>query len=168
MKIRDNNKKQHDTTMTSKVVLRIFIAIFFALFLGFICFDAVMAADDTSLSVGGGVFLMFAPTPILNGSSGMSVGDTPTGGMLCYVVATMLSGTGRGIAVLSIIFLGIGALFGKIRWEQAVMLGVGIAIFFGAASLINSLPNYNTDDETIKTKGITATLDKDGSVDTCS
>lgn len=64
---------------------------------------------------------------------------TPTGWVLCNIVSMVTSDIGRGVAVLSVIFLGIGAAFGQIKWGQALMLGVGIAAIFGAPSLILSL-----------------------------
>jgi type IV secretory pathway VirB2 component (pilin) len=44
-------------------------------------------------------------------------------------------GMGRGLATMAIIALGISATLGKVSWGMAVMVGVGIAIFFGAATI---------------------------------
>jgi type IV secretion system protein VirB2 len=128
--------------------------------------------DVFAWSAGGAVFGIFAPNPILNGGSSFNVGDSPTGGTLCAIVGMVNSGIGQTIAALSVIFLGIGALFGKVRWEAAILLGVGIALIFGAASLIGSLPSYKSSDYTttkdINVNGINATLNNKGEVSSCN
>jgi type IV secretory pathway VirB2 component (pilin) len=55
---------------------------------------------------------------------------------LCTIpLAVINTSIGRGIATLGIIILGIMATLGRITWTQAVVVGVGISVIFGAASL---------------------------------
>jgi type IV secretory pathway VirB2 component (pilin) len=71
----------------------------------------------------------------------ISAGDAYAGanGMsnaLCTIpLAVINTSIGRGIATLGIIILGIMATLGRITWTQAVVVGVGISVIFGAASL---------------------------------
>ena len=43
------------------------------------------------------------------------------------------------LATLGVLFLGIGAFFGKVNWGLAVMVGVGIAGIFGANQIVTVL-----------------------------
>jgi type IV secretory pathway VirB2 component (pilin) len=55
---------------------------------------------------------------------------------LCTIpMAVVNTSIGRGIATLGIIILGIMATLGRITWTQAVVVGVGISVIFGAAAL---------------------------------
>ncbi len=55
---------------------------------------------------------------------------------LCTIpLAVINTSIGRGIATLGIIILGVMATLGRITWTQAVVVGVGISVIFGAASL---------------------------------
>ena len=61
------------------------------------------------------------------------------GAGLCNLVGAMQGTVGKGIATLAILFLGIGAFFGKVNWGLAVMVGVGIAAIFGATSIVDTI-----------------------------
>lgn len=55
---------------------------------------------------------------------------------LCTIPLSVINTSiGRGLATLGIIILGIMATLGRITWTQAVVVGVGISVIFGAASL---------------------------------
>lgn len=58
---------------------------------------------------------------------------------LCEVVAIATGQAGKAIATLGIVFLGIGAFFGKLNWGLAVLVAVGIIAIFGAAELVDGL-----------------------------
>ena len=62
---------------------------------------------------------------------------TPTGWILCGLANMIGSYAGKGFATLAVIFLGIAASMGKITWQQAVMLVVGIASLLGAGSIVS-------------------------------
>jgi len=58
---------------------------------------------------------------------------------LCNIVQALRGTVGRGIATLAVLFLGIGAFFGKVNWGLAVMVGIGIAAIFGAAAIVDTV-----------------------------
>ncbi len=63
----------------------------------------------------------------------------PIGDTLCAVVDWFTGPVGGGIATLAIIIIGIGALMGKVSWGMAIIVGLGVAVIFGAAPLITEL-----------------------------
>lgn len=66
------------------------------------------------------------------------------GNVLCGVVSWFTGTIGQGIATLAIIVIGIGALMGKVSWGMAIIVGIGVAVIFGAASIVNELSDFNT------------------------
>ena len=53
-------------------------------------------------------------------------------------VIDMLTGnTARLLAILAVIGFGVGALFGRVSWRRAGEIVLGIAIVFGAASVVD-------------------------------
>lgn len=64
---------------------------------------------------------------------------TPFGNIFCTVVGWFTGNTGKGLATIAITIIGIGALLGKVSWGMALIVGVGIAIVFGAAGIVNVL-----------------------------
>lgn len=65
--------------------------------------------------------------------------DTIVGNMMCSVTEWMLGSTGRGIATLSIVMLGILSLLNKISWGMGILHIVGIGLIEGAAITVTSL-----------------------------
>ena len=65
--------------------------------------------------------------------------DTVVGNMLCTVVTWFTGNAGKGLATLAIIVIGIGALMGKVSWGMAIIVGIGVAIVFGAANLVSTM-----------------------------
>ncbi|NET71342.1 MAG: TrbC/VirB2 family protein [Sphaerospermopsis sp. SIO1G2] len=66
----------------------------------------------------------------------------PIGETLCAVVGWFTGPVGGGIATLAVIIIGIGALMGKVSWGMAIIVGLGVAVVFGAQPLITALsPN---------------------------
>ncbi len=64
--------------------------------------------------------------------------NTTIGGRVCYITQAMTGNIGRGIATLGVVFLGIGAFFGKVNWGLAIMVAIGIAGIFGASAIMNT------------------------------
>ncbi|MEQ1704465.1 MAG: TrbC/VirB2 family protein [Rickettsiales bacterium] len=64
---------------------------------------------------------------------------TPIGNAMCTVAAWFLGNTGQGLATLAIIVIGVGALMGKVSWGMAIIVGLGIALIFGAAAMVTSI-----------------------------
>lgn len=74
----------------------------------------------------------------------VSAADTGTtaGGLEKMVtnIVSVLTGTfGKGIATIAIMAMGIMAMFGKLEWATAVKVIIGIAVTFGAASIVKWL-----------------------------
>ena len=65
--------------------------------------------------------------------------DTPMGNVLCTVVDWFTGNTGKGLATIAITVIGIGALLGKVSWGMAIIVGIGVAIVFGAAGIVNAM-----------------------------
>ncbi|MCP5361173.1 MAG: TrbC/VirB2 family protein [Hyphomicrobiales bacterium] len=61
------------------------------------------------------------------------------GGGLCNVISNLTGNVGAAIATLAVFILGVGAFFGKVNWGLAVMVAVGIAAIFGAASIVGTV-----------------------------
>ena len=79
---------------------------------------AVMLIPDSALAFGGG-----------GGGSG---GPSSSEGALCEVISWFIGPIGKGIATLAIIIIGVGALMGKVSWGMAIIVGLGVAVIFGA------------------------------------
>ena len=69
-------------------------------------------------------------------------GDT-IGNLLCGVADWFTGTVGQGIATLAIIVIGIGALMGKVSWGMAIIVGIGVAVIFGAPTIVNELGTAN-------------------------
>jgi type IV secretion system protein VirB2 len=65
--------------------------------------------------------------------------NTPMGNVLCTVVRWFTGNTGKGLATIAITIIGIGALLGKVSWGMAIIVGIGVAIVFGAASIVDAM-----------------------------
>lgn len=65
--------------------------------------------------------------------------NTPMGNVLCTVVGWFTGNTGKGLATIAITVIGIGALLGKVSWGMAIIVGIGVAIVFGAAGIVGAM-----------------------------
>jgi len=65
--------------------------------------------------------------------------DTPFGAVFCTIVKWFTGNTGKGLATIAITIIGIGALLGKVSWGMALIVGTGVAIVFGAASIVSAM-----------------------------
>jgi type IV secretion system protein VirB2 len=65
--------------------------------------------------------------------------NTPMGNVLCSVAGWFTGNTGKGLATIAITVIGIGALLGKVSWGMAIIVGVGVAIVFGAAGIVSAM-----------------------------
>lgn len=57
----------------------------------------------------------------------------------CNVVNLLTNTTGRAVATVAVIAVGIGALLGKISWGMALIVAIGVALVFGASSIVTAL-----------------------------
>lgn len=69
--------------------------------------------------------------------------NTPMGSVLCEVTNWFTGNTGKGLATIAITVIGIGALLGKVSWGMAIIVGTGVAIIFGAASIVSAMNTAN-------------------------
>jgi type IV secretion system protein VirB2 len=55
-------------------------------------------------------------------------------------ILSFVTGTfGKTVATIAVVVLGMMAMFGKLAWDHAIKVIFGIAIVFGAASVIDAL-----------------------------
>ncbi len=59
--------------------------------------------------------------------------------VMCNVVLILTGTTGKSVATVAVIAVGVGALLGKISWGMALIVALGIALIFGAASIVTEL-----------------------------
>lgn len=59
--------------------------------------------------------------------------------VLCNVVSWFTGPVGAAIATLAIIVIGVGALLGKVSWGMAIIVALGVAIIFGAPTIVEAL-----------------------------
>jgi type IV secretory pathway VirB2 component (pilin) len=114
------------------------------------------------LIIAAGMALVFGATSVVNMVAGGGVGQAPTAtalictvpfsipgialppvnpicGMVFNLVSTIQSELGAGIGSLSVVILGLAALFGKVSYPQAAILALGIALVFGAVGIVDIL-----------------------------
>ena len=61
------------------------------------------------------------------------------GQIMCNAVELMVGTTGKAICTINVIALGAGALIGKISWNKAMLVVLGIGLVFGAAGIVASV-----------------------------
>lgn len=81
---------------------------------------------------------LFAAAMLLP-ETALADGQTPIGAVVCDILTWLTGATGRAIATLAIIIIGVGALMGKVSWGMAIIVAVGVAIVFGAPEILNLL-----------------------------
>lgn len=69
--------------------------------------------------------------------------QSPMGNVICAIIGIVYGNLGRGLAVLAVIVVGIGATLGKVSWGLAITVAVGIATVFGAVPLVAYLISNN-------------------------
>ncbi|MEK6746067.1 MAG: TrbC/VirB2 family protein [Pseudomonadota bacterium] len=85
------------------------------------------------------IFIVFALFPAFYPELSLAGDNTAVGDMLCTVSGWALGNTGKGIATLSIVMLGILALLNKMSWNFAILHIVGIALLEGAAGVVDAI-----------------------------
>ena len=78
---------------------------------------------------------------VLSSGSANALAFTATGisTVLCNAAMLVVLDMGRGLASLALIAIGISAMLGKATWAQALSLGVGIGVVFGALNMATML-----------------------------
>jgi type IV secretory pathway VirB2 component (pilin) len=99
--------------------------------------------QDPSLMWQISLLTVFCAAILVMPSMTYAADGSPIGQVLCNVVGWFLGTTGKGLATLAIIIIGVGALMGKVSWGMAIIVGIGVATIFGAATLVNNLGTDN-------------------------
>ncbi len=81
------------------------------------------------------VMLAFEPSMAAAAAATTSNIETAATTILTAVTGTL----GRTLATIAVVVLGMMAMFGKLAWDSAIKVILGIAIMFGAASVVNWL-----------------------------
>ena len=79
--------------------------------------------------------VMLLPTDAL----AVTGSQNPIADVLCRVIDWFTGPVGSGVATLAIIVIGVGALMGKVSWGMAIIVGIGVAVIFGAGTIVNLL-----------------------------
>jgi len=92
------------------------------------------------------LFLMFAVVlgTMMIPADALATTGNPIENVLCNVVVFMTSTTGKAIATIAIIVVGLGALMGKISWGMALIVALGVALVFGAGKIVEALGSGET------------------------
>lgn len=83
--------------------------------------------------------------------------DTRMGNVLCTVALWFTGNTGKGLATIAITVIGIGALLGKVSWGMAMIVGIGVAIVFGASQIVSTMGASSGGSNVVSTCATTAT-----------
>ncbi|NBO19079.1 MAG: hypothetical protein EBV03_07635 [Proteobacteria bacterium] len=67
---------------------------------------------------------------------------TDLGLILCNAYNNLSGPVLKGVATIAIMALGVGALFGKVSWSLATLVGVGIGAIYGAGAISTSISGY--------------------------
>ena len=95
-------------------------------------------ACSLSLAMLAAYVVTAVPSAALASDGADALADT-----LCEVIRWFIGPVGKAIATLAIIIIGVGALMGKVSWGMAIIVGLGIAVIFGAPEIAKSLGATN-------------------------
>ncbi len=85
------------------------------------------------------LMIMLSVIVVMLPDMAFAAADTAIGNAMCNVADWFTGNTGQGLATLAIIVIGVGALMGKVSWGMAIIVGLGIALIFGAATMVTSI-----------------------------
>lgn len=101
-----------------------------------------------------GIALIFGSAPIvqaLTGQTGCGGNATCVGNSTTELeevvrrAIQMITGRiGKAIAILAVIIVGVGALYGKVSWPLAVIVGLGVALIFGSFTVLKQILGCTT------------------------
>ncbi len=63
----------------------------------------------------------------------------PVEGILEWFVGVLQGNVARSLAIIAVCFLGFMFLTGRMAWQGAISIVIGIAIIFGAAQLVDAM-----------------------------
>lgn len=89
-------------------------------------------------SLGGGSRLVGLTLPV-----GCGTGVFSTEVIFCNLLSWFRGSVGKSIATLGLVIFGIGALMGKTSWGMAIVVTIGVALTFGATSVVTAIGGGN-------------------------
>ena len=63
----------------------------------------------------------------------------PVEGILEWFTGVLQGNVARSLAIIAVCFLGFLFLTGRMAWQSAISIVIGIAIIFGAAELVDAM-----------------------------
>ncbi|WP_019223614.1 TrbC/VirB2 family protein [Bartonella rattaustraliani] len=88
--------------------------------------------------------VVFNPSYAAPAANGTASGLGNIDSVLGNIVAMLTGGTARLIAIICVVFVGIGWMYGFIDLRKAAYCILGIAIVFGAPTLVSKLMGTST------------------------
>lgn len=61
--------------------------------------------------------------------------------VLCNIVTLLTGGIARGVAMIAIVVVAVGLFMGKFSWGVGLATAIGIAMIFGASTVVDWLAN---------------------------
>lgn len=95
--------------------------------------NRIATAESSSKSI---ALLAVATVGVLALMPGMAMA-APWDGAATTVLGWLTGGLTRTIAIVAVIACGIMAVFGKLSWDWAVKIIVGIVLIFGSATIVD-------------------------------
>ena len=83
--------------------------------------------------------MVMAQTTGGTGGVGAAQGNNAITQVFCNVVLIMTGTTGKAVATVAVIAVGVGALLGKISWAMVLIITLGVGLIFGAATIVDAL-----------------------------
>lgn len=80
--------------------------------------------------------VMLAQTGPATPASGVSTALIQVTEVICAFIEWGTGPLGIAIGTVAIIFLGIGAFFGKVTWGLAIMIALGVVLIFAAGAIV--------------------------------
>lgn len=93
------------------------------------------------------VGLLFCLTAVLLLMPELSFSSTTDDGIstvLCTIVTKLTGPIGKAIGMIALVVLGIGVFMGKLQWQLALSVALGITFIFSAGKIINWLSGQGT------------------------
>lgn len=85
------------------------------------------------------VMLVFSIVAALGPEAAFAAPPNQISGVICWVTKAFSGTTGRAIATVAIIAIGMLTFYGKASWGSGFIAAFGIALMFGATSILNAL-----------------------------
>ena len=82
---------------------------------------------------------LLATTIALGPDPAYAQSAAPVEGILEWFVGVLQGSVARSLAIIAVCFLGFLFLTGRMAWQGAISIVIGIAIIFGAAELVDAM-----------------------------